>query len=653
MKLKWVSIKNYRSCKDIELSFNSMHALVGANNAGKSSILRALDFLLNPSIAKIDEESFWNGDSSLQIWVEAIFDDLTEQEIDVLQAYLRPDKTFHMARSAKITDNQEDDESQEQATQKVIISQHYCKPMPTIPWLQTANINNNNINEWWQDKNRLIINDKNFLELVGERRPTVTLWKEKAEEFTRKYLTEKDFENVWAENPKGYAGVLKGILPQFMYIPAVRDISEEAKVTKKNPFGRLLYGIINGITEEQTEEISGFLGNIEKRLNRTGGEERLASIIQTEKKLNKFLNDYMPGELEIEFQPPTIEILLMTPKLFANDGFRNTIENKGHGLQRATIFAILRCYSELVTSLGDKKARTTIFAIEEPEIYMHPQAQRTIRRVFQDISNKGDQVIFATHSSLLVDVAYFDEIIRVESVQKEYDNVKTVESNVWQLPMTKMIEDFETRHPRLKGKATDHSMRELYAHAYHPTRSEGFFAKKIILVEGATEGYSLPIYAEALGYAFDLLNISVVDCGSKGQMDRLYRIFNELRIPCYILFDYDQASSDKKIIEKSKELLTMLGEKPDAPDKIFVKDGIACFPNKWEQDIAAEIPGIEDLTAEARKFLGLSDDCGKPLVARYIAKKLTSQKPKIIPPSIKQIIEKAIVVEWKQSCLHL
>ena len=195
-------------------------------------------------------------------------------------------------------------------------------------------------------------------------------------------------------------------------------------------------------------------------------------------------------------------------------------------------------------------------------------------------------------------------------------------------------------------------MRELYSHAYHPTRSEGFFAEKIILVEGATEQYSLPIYADALDYPFDLKNISVMDCGGKGQMDRLYRIFNELGIPCYVLFDYDKDNSDNEIVKKSKELLTMLDEEPNVPAETLVKKQIACFPQKWEHSLAAEIPNVEQLTKEARKTLGLKSG-GKPLVARYIARKLTDVSPDSIPPSIKKIIKKAVAVTWQRSCLHL
>lgn len=364
--------------------------------------------------------------------------------------------------------------------------------------------------------------------------------------------------------------------------------------------------------------------------------------------MNDVLKEYMACDLEIEFQSPSVEMLLTTPQLFADDGFRNVVTNKGHGLQRAIIFSILRCYSELVTGVGEQKKKPMIFAVEEPELYMHPQAQRNIRKVFRGIADKDDQVIFSTHSSLLLDVAYFDEVIRVESVQEEIGGRKTVKSVVWQLPMEAMIED-------LKGRrgiaATIDSMRELYSHAYHPNRSEGFFAKSIILVEGPTEQYALPIYAETAGHPLDSMNISVVDSGGKGSMDRLYRIFNELGIPCFMLFDYDKDNGDKNIVDKSVELLALIGEDTDPPSAILIHDNVACFPNKWETDLAPEIPNIEGLTGDARTVMGLHGDSGKPLIARYIARKLTTQDPPVIPASIQSILQKAVAVKWGKSCL--
>jgi predicted ATP-dependent endonuclease of OLD family len=652
MNCKWVHIKNYRSCKDVKIEFGSLNALVGANNSGKSNIIRALDFLFNPSTSKLDKESFWNGDITLEIWIEALFYELKDEEKEKLKGYLKPDESFHMARSAKIKTNDIDLEtSADESENDFEISQHYCKPIPKMTWLQADEIKGETIDKWWKEKDTLKVNNVSFAGFVGGTKPNVGKWKEKAEEFVQQHLTKNDLEDKWIANPKGYPGVLKGTLPNFIYIPAIREVSDEAKVTKSNPFGKLLYAVIKSVTEEQKKDLNKYLTNVQNKLNRVGGRERFQGIVETEKRLNEILRDYMTAELEIEFESPTLETLLTTPRLLADDGFRNIIDNKGHGLQRAVIFSILHCYSELVSGTGANKKRSTIFAVEEPEIYMHPQAQRTIRRVFQKIASNKDTVVFSTHSSLLLDVAYFDEILRVEAISKIDGNKKNVQSKIWQLSVSKMIEDLEERHQELKGKITNISIRELYSHAYHPTRSEGFFAKSVILVEGPTEQYSLPIYADALGFSLDNLNISIVDCGGKGQMDRLYRVFNELGIPCYIVFDFDSSSKDKESIRKSNEILTMLGEKTQQQETIFVSTKLAYFPNKWETDLANEIPNIDKLTANARKELGLSEDSGKPLVARYIARQLISENPPRVPESIKSIIEKAVVIRWQKSCL--
>ncbi len=651
MKLKWVKIKNYRSCKELEIDFQSMHALVGANNSGKTSILKGLDFLFNPSTSKIDDECFWNKNMELTIWIEAIFNNLTESEITNLSGYLKADNTFHIARSAKISVDSDDSSNEVEEGNKIKISQHYCIPMPSQIWLRESAVNGNNINEWWSHSEELNVNGISFVEFVGGTKPKVGEWKEKISEFVNAHLTTTDYVEEWNDNPKGYAGVLKGTLPNYIYIPAVKDLADETKVTKSNPFGKLLYRIIESISGEQKESINASLESIKKKLNKEGGEERLKSIKETEQKLNSILNNYMEADLEIEFETPQMDVLLSTPKIYIDDGFRNIAQNKGHGLQRSVIFSILSLYSELFTALGNQRIKSTIFAVEEPEIYMHPQAQRNIRKVFMNIANGIDQILFATHSSLLLDVANFDEIIRLEPYKTKVDNKKFVETKKWQLPVKNLITDIENRHNNLRGTITEHSIRELYANAYHPTRSEGFFAHKIILVEGPTEQYSLPIYAEALGIKLDLLNISIVDSGGKGSMDRLYRVFNELGIPCYMLIDYDKDNSDTAIISKSRELLSMVNESTDVPQTIVAFNKIACFPSKWEVDLGVEIPNYADLVSEARRVLGR--DVGKPLIARFIARKLFLQTPSFVPTSIKLILEKAIAVNWERSCLTL
>lgn len=649
MKLTWLRIQNFRSCRDVTIHIDSMHALVGANNAGKSTILRALDFFFNASTRQFGEESFWDKDTSLKVRVEGIFVDLLPHEKEALAAYLRPEGTFHVAREACFTGKNAED-GEDDSENKIKITPLYNKPLPQMEWLRDSEINADAIKKWMQEKEILIVKGHSFAEFLGTEKPTVKLWKDKAAEFSTKHLQPDNYKDSWVDNPKGYANILKHNLPFFILIPAVRDITDESKVLKTNPFGRLVYAVMSAVTQEKRDEFDKVLKAVTRQLNREGGNERLAGVRDIETKLNTSIKQiFVDCDVELEFQTPTFEVLMTSPKMYVDDGFRGLVENKGHGLQRATIFSILRSYADLVTSLNPEYKRSFILAIEEPELYLHPQAQRTVRRLFQEIASAGDQVLFCTHSSHFVDVAYFDEIIRVEGQITTNGGKKAVTSSTRHLPIARMVEDEIARHPNLKDKITPVSMREYYSHAYNPHRNEGFFAKRILLVEGDTEEYALPIYADAMGMPLDLLGVSIVQCGGKGPMDRLYRVFNELGIPCYMLFDYDSKSEKKEILEKSRELLAMAGEKTEPPTHPLFTDVIACFPENWEATVNTEIPDYEAIQKGAHELLG--PGVGKPLLARYTARVLASQQPAFVPPTITEILRKAVAVTWTGSCL--
>jgi predicted ATP-dependent endonuclease of OLD family len=648
MKLIGVRINNYRSCRAVDLKLNGMHALVGANNAGKSSVLRALDFFFNPSTTQISEEAFWNKDTSLDIRIECLFSELNDKERENLAAYLRPDGSFLVARQASYVE-QEAEEGVPTET-KVAITQQYSKPVPVIEWLNDANVSAKNIDEWWKDQNRLQVNGKCFVEYVGGAKPKVGEWKEKVASFAAECLEPSDYKDDWVDNPKGYAGVLKAALPFFVLVPAVRDVSEESKVSKTNPFGRLIYAVMDAVAEERKGEVETALLKVAEQLNRGGGDSRIQGIRDMESKLNVSINQIFSNcDLEIEFQTPTFEVLMRSPKIYANDGFRGLIDNKGHGLQRATIFSILRSYADFIATANPETKRTLILAVEEPELYMHPLAQRTIRKVFAEIVSGGDQVLFTTHSALLVDVAYFDEIIRVEGVTFGEGDKKTITTNMRQLPVQFLVDDEIARHPALAGKVTPESIREHYFNAYNPSRNEGFFAKRILLVEGATEDYALPIYAEALNYPLDALGVAIVECGGKCSMDRHYRIFNEMGIPCYILIDYDKDNSKKEIVEKSVELLRMLDSPTEAPNIFSSYNQIACFEHTWEQAMRSELSDYQALKDQATAHLG--SVAGKPLVARFIARRITAENPPRVPKAIREIISHVLAVEWSGTCL--
>ena len=94
-----------------------------------------------------------------------------------------------------------------------------------------------------------------------------------------------------------------------------------------------------------------------------------------------------------------------------------------------------------------------------------------------------------------------------------------------------------------RGKS-DTAIRSELQHKCHGEQNEGFFADKVIIVEGATEKYALPIYFRKLGYDLDAANIAVVTAESVTLIAQLFTIFSSLSIPCYCIFDGDKPRAD-------------------------------------------------------------------------------------------------------------
>lgn len=632
MQLSYLRIKNFKSFKDERISVGSHHALVGGNNSGKSGVLKALDFLLNPSKKNIDEESWYHCNTEEPIWIEAIFTCLTESESESLRGYLRNDGAFHIARSATAHEDQIDGEFD------FDISQHFQKSSPKYPWLNQSNVNTKAIKEWEEaGVPNHEINGKKLRDYLPGKK--VGDWKEAIQEFCADALLASDYEEFWHDNPAGYSSVLKSLLPVYIYVPAVRDVKDEAKYTASSPFGKLLKKILENVADGRKSEVENKLSDVAESFNRNEKGTRIEQIEDLEVSINGILSEYMPAEIEIEFETPTFDKIIQSPRLFSHDGFRSSIENKGHGLQRAVILSILRAFA--LDSNG--ALNNTIFGIEEPEIYMHPQAQRTLRRVFKQLSDSGTQLFYSTHSSLLLDIVHFDEIVRLERSEGE-DGARSVCRQIFP---DDLVSDIEKRIPKLKGSVSSESIRQHYYNAYHQNKSEGFFAQKVILVEGATESYCLPVFFEYASFNLDYHNISVIECGGKGQMDRLYRVFNELGIACYIVFDYDQNSTESSSRKTSKGILELLGCEGDFEEEVLVAKNVCAFRIAWEQYMEDRIPDYNAYRQKAQEALG---KVGKPLEARYITH-MHFKNGGHQPPAVLSIVEGVMDLQWSGSCL--
>ena len=641
MKIQKIQIRNYRSLHNLTIYPKDILALVGRNNSGKSNLIKALELFFKASTRLVNDECFYNYETKIPIEIFITFEQLSDWERKEFKSWMDEDKLV-VGREVVCT-----------GTDSYTINNLAITKVPEPEWLREDIINGEKITEWWSKKDKLKINGLDFGVELGTTKPRVGEWKEAAKKFLDEHRNEIPWKKERRENPKGYDGVLKGALPEFIHIPAVRDISEEVKVVKTNPFGQLIDSVLEKISETQKDLLSKQLKEIEKRLNRSEKRERITEIKDIEDRLNKLMSELMDCDIEIEMAMPQLKEVFGAAKIYADDGLRTTIETKGHGMQRSMIFTILRAYAELShvrKAAGKAEERTTIFAIEEPELYLHPQSQRTLMSVFREIAIGRDQVIYSTQASLFVDISHFDEICIMRREKKE----ESYESYPTQLSMSTMMEDLKAR----KGvDATEEGIREQYSHAFNPMINEGFFADKVVIVEGPSEQYALPIYADALGYNFDRNNVSVVHCDGKGQMDRLLRVFNGFKIPTYLWFDGDKNSDKKDVRDKTLELLELLGSPVERIEdvKINVSDKHAILEYNLEETLKDELEDYENLLQEAEETLGPT---GKPLKHRFIANRLKRRindgksSEEALSKTIIKIVEKIKELSYSGSILQ-
>jgi len=635
MKITEIEIENFRSLKNVNIKPKNLLALVGRNNSGKSNVLKALELFFDTPARSID--SFYNHNINDPIKIKITFKYLTNWEKEQFRPWMLNEETLIVEKTFSFE----------------AINIFAIKRSPAIEWLKEENFNANNIQEWWENKEDLVVNGLNFYETFdySSKKPGVNVWKDKAREFLSNHKDQITWEEVTVENPQGYPNVLKGALPEFIYIPAVRDVSDEAKVAKTNPFGQLIHSVIEEIPDEFKENLSAKLKEIEKNLNRSSeNEQRFQAIKNIEDTLNRLMSEHMACDIEISMTMPELKEVFGAVKVYANDGTRTSIEAKGHGMQRSLIFTILRAYADLthIKKAGDQaRERTTIFAIEEPELYLHPQSQRTLMSVLQSIAKGKDQIVLSTQSNLFVDISKFDQICIMRQEKKNGN----FESSPTQLTIEEIMEDFRVRNPRIP--ASEESIRELNWYAFNPMLNEGLFADKVVIVEGPSEQYSLPIYGDILEFNFDRQNISVVHCDGKGTMDRILRIFNGFKIPTYLWFDGDKDKSEQHA--KTIGLLKLLGSSIlNISDlQTISADNYTVLEYDLEKTMQEEMADFDELCSEAKELLGPT--IGKPLKHKFVASKKREQAAKssisVVPPTISNIINKVKNLSYQGSIL--
>lgn len=593
MRIQKITIDNFRSINHIDILCESLMVFIGQNNHGKSNIFLALQFFFD-SAFKISKDDFFRyADNPNSMGVEMQFCELDDKDMITFKKYLLPDQTIRILKTAKITDDGKIESS---------YNGYIC--IPQEDWLNPDNAGN------YTNRDALTNLPQKFVSLLpGSGRLTKAHIEEAQQKYIEANRDSLSFDIKLETGPfMGAKTFASGILGDFYLIPAVRDISDETKVQATTSFGKLLNTLIKEMSLNNPDfiAIKDKLSGLLSSLNKGEGGKRPKELFELEESLTQELKQWEVS-LDIEITPPDIEKLFqLGTSIFVDDGIRTPIEMKGHGIQRSLIFALFKAWAKTIKKAKEqspesemKKSRyasqATFFAIEEPELFLHPQAQRQMMTSLEELSKTpNNQVFLCTHSTWFVDIDLYKSIAIVKKPSSERGTL------IGQC--TKELYEGSDR--------SDKKSRLKMAYWFNPDRSELFFAKKVILVEGETEKIIFPLLAQKIG-CYDE-NVCIIDCGSKFNIPLYLEVLNAFDIQYYVVHDEDPI--DDKLIEK--ETNGLLNDQ----EKFKIKTQRSCLAeNKNIGSLINSSDNIWILRPDFEKVFGISrsasDNKGKPLAA--------------------------------------
>jgi len=638
MIIKSVHVKNFRCIKYETLECEDLTVLVGPNGCGKSSFLRAIElfYILQP---KVSEEDFYNRDVDQPIVISITFDNLTPQEAELYEVYL--DGTTLTVEKEIYSPGGKGNE------------RYFGSKMQNPDFQEVRKIGAATPKHQAYDTIR-----EQYTELPSVRRaddiePALEEWEQNHPQHCKRI---PDSGQFFGFEEVGNARLER--FTKFFLVPAVRDASEEATERRGSCLTDLMDLVVRQVLL-QKPELEEFRTDVRERYRELMDEKKLPELPQLADDLTTILQTYTPDAM-VSLDWIIGEPNVPTPTACASlveDDYKGEVSKKGHGLQRAFILTLLQHLAivkgttqieeqEGITELAEEaiaeRGKTTVstvtpnlvIAIEEPELYQHPNRQRHLAKVFLQLAESGlgsverVQIIYSTHSPLFVGLERFDKIRVLGKERYVVDLPK--ETRVKSVTMERLAERLDEATDSPKGSSTATSLRAKLTNLMTPWVNEGFFASVIALVEGESDQSAILQVAKQIGMDFEKVGISVVPVRAKTNLDRPYLIFSELGIPTYMVFDCDKNNKEDRT---NKLLLKLCGCPEEELPKTIIKDNMACFEDNLEAILREEI-GEElysQLLEQYTDEFGYNAKRGEknPLVASKIAEETYKRGKKI------------------------
>jgi len=621
MILKRAHIVNFRSLRDVTVTFGKQTAILGGNGSGKSTILKAIERFYGPS-TNISVEDFFGKDIDNPINIGLTFTDFSDAEREVFVSHIDCNE-MNVVRVFDLKDGKTS------GKYFGFIKGHTAFEMIRSTEAQV------------QKKNTYNELRKQNIELYGDL-PDVSKGSEIEAHLAEWESHHEDQCSVIRDDGQflGFTNVARGSLSKstsFVFIPAVKDAAVDAVDKSGTAIARLMELVVKSAVQRRKDflEWQDRTSAEYKELVRPENLEELGNLAADLTKSLKTL--YEDTSVSLEWQPVTgFEIPLPGARVSLEDGgFQSSVERQGNGLQRAFILTLLQHLARatiLNAQVQEKdeersaiQGETTsqsgvireirgvpeqhalipglILAIEEPELYQHPTKQRHFARVLTKLSDgslpgvaANLQVVFASHSPYFVSTDRFDEVRLAR--RHPVEGVGHKECRIQESTLQSVCSLLESAHNKLPGEFTEAGLRSRL-HIVTPELAEGFFADLVVLVEGESDRAVLKAIAGVKKVDFEALGIAVLPVNCKNNIDRPSAIFKSLGIPVYAIWDCDKKGENIEGEDTNRALQRLFGseEAEIVGAATRIEDCFACFEMNIEKMLDEEFGNATLLAA--------------------------------------------------------
>ena len=563
MKLQNIAIENYKGLANASSKLDDFSCVIGENNAGKSTLLQSVLLLINGT--KLSSHEYF--DPKKEILITGMFSGLTDEVLEKLGE-----------ENKKKIEPYVVDTSITLARRYAIDGSSKLRIITKIP--SELKYRDEKVEEVFKGKKGKELGEALlafYPEVATIEECKLITTQKAAKELIEKYVAGMPEEKLVLADvalPTGIDNSIRGILPEPVYIPAVKDFSDDLKTKESATFGKLLHILLEVIESDLSDAVETFEA-LKKKLNRITGEngqvsdERMERVRAIEATIQRNLQEtFRDVSIEINIPPPEVKSILSNATIVADDGMRGPVENKGDGFKRAITFSILRTYVQLSQQAdwkkADEKLKATkdrfLFLFEEPELYLHPQAQNVLFEALSLIS-KTQQVVVTTHSPLFFSPTITKTFIKIYK-QRIPNQIKP-------------------QSVCLTIDLNDMSTKDQFQIISFETGSHAFFSRRVILVEGDSELIALPHIAKTLNAQWDLKanSISLVKINGKGSFKRYLDFFSKFNISILLVSDLDVLLEGFDKTEPTDEMKALRADLLADVDKIIADENLLPVPS--------------------------------------------------------------------------